>query len=151
MSRLWFACLLLLNNRCRHSRWVFLGPCTRVHGQGSPTIRVGKGWRGRRELAPRCSATQLGASQARPWPDTARSSSSEPHTPHATRHTHTRTTHKTQHTTQQQPRKFNLGRLLLPGEEPPRRSGELNHALSQEGGPTQSHPLSSGHHISMEH
>ena len=27
----------------------------------SPAIRVGKGWRGRRELAPRCSATQLGA------------------------------------------------------------------------------------------
>ena len=24
-------------------------------------IRAGKGWRGRRELAPRCSATQLGA------------------------------------------------------------------------------------------
>ena len=46
---------------------------------GSPATRAGKGWRGRRELAPRCSATQLGASQARPWPDTARSSSSEPH------------------------------------------------------------------------
>ena len=27
----------------------------------SPAIRAGKGWRGRRELAPRCSATQLGA------------------------------------------------------------------------------------------
>ena len=39
------------------------------------------GWRGRRELAPRCSATQLGASSARAWTDTARSSSSEPHTP----------------------------------------------------------------------
>ena len=39
-----------------------LGPCTQVHGQGSPAIRAGKGWRGRRELAPRCSATQLGAS-----------------------------------------------------------------------------------------
>ena len=51
----------------------------------APTIRVGKGWRGRRELAPRCSATQLGASQARPWPDTARSSSSEPHTHHKAR------------------------------------------------------------------
>ena len=44
---------------------VFLGPCTQVHGQGSPAIRAGKGWRGRRELAPRCSATQLGASHAR--------------------------------------------------------------------------------------
>ena len=27
----------------------------------SPAIRAGKGWRGRRELAPRCSATPLGA------------------------------------------------------------------------------------------
>ena len=27
----------------------------------SPAIRAGKEWRGRRELAPRCSATQLGA------------------------------------------------------------------------------------------
>ena len=27
----------------------------------SPAIRAGKGWRGHRELAPRCSATQLGA------------------------------------------------------------------------------------------
>ena len=26
---------------------------------GFPTIRVGKGWRGRRELAPRCSATRI--------------------------------------------------------------------------------------------
>ena len=31
----------------------------------SPAIRAGKGWRGRRELAPRCSATQLGASRWR--------------------------------------------------------------------------------------
>ena len=34
------------------------------------------------------------------------------------------------------------------------QSGELNHALSQVGGPTQhqlSRPMSSGHHISMEH
>ena len=27
----------------------------------TPAIRAGKGWRGRRELAPRCSATHLGA------------------------------------------------------------------------------------------
>ena len=45
-----------------HRLACFLGPCTQVHGQGSPAIRAGKGWRGRRELAPRCSATQLGAS-----------------------------------------------------------------------------------------
>ena len=47
-----------------HRPACFLGLCTQVHGQGSPAIRAGKGWRGGRELAPRCSATQLGASQA---------------------------------------------------------------------------------------
>ena len=52
-SRLWFACLLLFSNRCRDGRWVFLGPCTQVHGQGSPTIRVGEGVAGTAELAPR--------------------------------------------------------------------------------------------------
>ena len=87
MSRLWFACLLLFSDRCRDGRWVFLGPCTQVHGQGSPTIRVGKGWRGRRELAPRCSATQFGALSARAWTDTPCSESSVPHTPHTTHHT----------------------------------------------------------------
>ena len=43
---------------------------------------------------------------------------------------------------------------VLTGEEPPPHSGELKHALSQAGGPTQSQlsrPMSSGHHISMEH
>ena len=43
---------------------------------------------------------------------------------------------------------------MLTGEEPPPHSGELKHALSQAGGPTQSQlsrPMSSGHHISMEH
>ena len=52
---------VVASNRCRDGLWVFLGPCTQVHGQVSPAIRAGKGWRGRRELAPRCSATQLGA------------------------------------------------------------------------------------------
>ena len=72
------------------STWlVFLGPCTQVRGQGSPAIRAGKGWRGRRELAPRCSATQLGASRA--W-------ALEKHTHCATivactTHHHTRHTH----------------------------------------------------------
>ena len=51
-------------HRC--SSWIdgipFLGPCAQAHGQGlTPAIRAGKGWRGRWELAPRCSATQLGA------------------------------------------------------------------------------------------
>ena len=46
------------------------------------------------------------------------------------------------------------GGSVLTGEEPPPHSGELKHALSQVGGPTQSQrsrPMSSGHHISMEH
>ena len=46
------------------------------------------------------------------------------------------------------------GGSVLTGEEPPLHSGKLKHALLQAGGPTQSqlsHPLSSGHHISMEH
>ena len=46
------------------------------------------------------------------------------------------------------------GGSVLTGEEPPPHSGELKHALSQAGGPTQSQlsrPMSSRHHISMEH
>ena len=46
------------------------------------------------------------------------------------------------------------GGSVLTGEEPPPHSGELKHALAQAGGPTQSQlsrPMSSGHHISMEH
>ena len=40
---------------------VFRAVYTGTRPGGSPAIRAGKGWRGRRELAPRCSATQLGA------------------------------------------------------------------------------------------
>ena len=46
------------------------------------------------------------------------------------------------------------GGSVLTGEEPPPHSGELKHALLQAGSPTQSQlssPMSSGHHISMEH
>ena len=46
------------------------------------------------------------------------------------------------------------GGSVLTGEEPPPHSGEFNHALTQAGGPAQSQlsrPMSSGHHISMEH
>ena len=64
-----------------HRPACFLGPCTQVHGQGSPAIRAGKGWRGRRELASRCSATQLVASYARAWSDTPCRQSFVPHTP----------------------------------------------------------------------
>ena len=45
------------------------------------------------------------------------------------------------------------GGSVLAGEEPPTHSAELNHVLSQAGGPTQSQlsrPTSSRHHISME-
>ena len=39
-----------------------VGPCAQAQGQGlTPAISAGKGWRGRWELAPRRSATQLGA------------------------------------------------------------------------------------------
>ena len=51
MSRLWFTCLLRL----------FMAVCTGTRPGLTPTIRAGKGWRGRRELVPRRSATQLGA------------------------------------------------------------------------------------------
>ena len=48
---------------------VMVSPCgafsravyTDTRPGGSPAIRAGKGWRGRRGLAPRCSATQSGA------------------------------------------------------------------------------------------
>ena len=46
------------------------------------------------------------------------------------------------------------GGSVLTGEELPRHSGELKRALTQAGGPTQSQlsrPMSSGHHISVEH
>ena len=74
---------------------------------------------------------------ASPWPA------------HNTQHT----THNTQHTTHNNNNTIWRGSVLT-SEEPPHHSGELNHALHQAGGPTQSllsRPLSSGHHISMEH
>ena len=37
----------------------FWGRVHRYTARGSPAIRAGKGWRGRRELAPRCSATRI--------------------------------------------------------------------------------------------
>ena len=46
------------------------------------------------------------------------------------------------------------GSSVLTSEEPPPHSRQSNHALSLEGGPTQSQltrPVSSGHHISIEH
>ena len=40
--------------------------CTGTRPWLTPAIRAGKGWRGRRELAPRCSATQLAARRNEP-------------------------------------------------------------------------------------
>ena len=47
----------------------------------SPAIRAGKWWRGHRELAPRCSGTQLDACRNAPG-QTRRSLSHVHHTPH---------------------------------------------------------------------
>ena len=61
--------------------------------------------------------------------------------------------HKNHHTHHNNNNTFWTGSVLT-DEEPPPHSGELNHALSQVGGPTQSQlsrHVSSGHHISMEH
>ena len=66
-------------------------------GRGSPAIRAEKGWRGRRELAPRCSATQLAARRHDPG-QTRRVLNHLNHTHHTQR-----TTHNTQHTTQHTP------------------------------------------------
>ena len=64
-----------------------------------------------------------------------------------------RTTSKKEETTHNNKNTIWRGSVLT-GEEPPPHSGELKHALSQAGGPTKSQlsrPMSSGHHISMEH
>ena len=58
-----------------------------------------------------------------------------------------------QHTTHNNSNTIQRGSVLT-GEEPPLHSWELNHALSPVGGPTRpqrSRPMSSRHHISMEH
>ena len=65
-------------------------------------------------------------------------------------------THNTRHNNNNNNNNNNTiwGGSVLTGEEPPLHSGELKHALLQAGGPTQSQlsrPMSSGHHISMEH
>ena len=89
-------------------------------------------------------------------------SSEQQHTTHNTQHTTRQQDNKTtrqQHnntTTQQHNNNNNTiwGGSVLTGEEPPPHSGELKHVLPQAGGPTQfqlSRPMSSGHHISMEH
>ena len=76
---------------------VFLGQCKRPGL--TPAIRAEKGWRGRWELAPRCSATQLTARRDDPG-QTRRSLNHLNHTPPhtTTTHHHHTTTHHT-HTT----------------------------------------------------
>ena len=66
MSRLCFACLLLPATGAVMIFGSFFGRVHRYTARVSPAIRAGKGWRGRRELAPRCSATQLGAFRNEP-------------------------------------------------------------------------------------
>ena len=94
-----------------HSRWCcscmtgwLFGPCTQEHGPGSPTIRVGKGWRGRRELAPRCSATQFGAFRNEPgltrrFLNYSYHTHHTQHTQHTQHTTHNTRTTRAQHTT----------------------------------------------------
>ena len=51
--------LVVFNDRCWGSLFL-VGPCAQAQGQGlTPAIRAGKGWRGRRERAPRRSATRI--------------------------------------------------------------------------------------------
>ena len=68
----------------------------------SPAIGAGKGWRGRRELAPRCSATRIRCNRDGVI-DRDRSLTSCPHHHHApprtTTHHHARTTHAPRTTT----------------------------------------------------
>ena len=82
---------------CRRFRAVYTGTRPLL----SPAIRAGKAWRGRRELAPRCSATQLAARKHDPG-QTRRVLNHLNHTQHTQQaHTHStqHTTHNTQHTT----------------------------------------------------
>ena len=81
---------------CRLSRAVYTGTRPGL----TTAITAGKGWRGRRELAPRCSATQFAARRHDPG-QTRRVLNHLNHT-HHTSHTNTNTTHDdtTTHNTQ---------------------------------------------------
>ena len=92
---------------------LFLGRVHRYTARGFPRIRAGKGWRGRRELAPRCSATRISCISGA-WQDrlprvliictTHTTRPLSPHTPHQnapTQHnTHPHHTHHSPLTTQ---------------------------------------------------
>ena len=104
-------CLLLW----RHGMgsWVFRAVYTGTRPGVFPAIRAGKGWRGRRELAPRCSATRIKlhacsgmdkhtsviVMSAPPPPPTPPLPPSLPHTPHHTTPHHTTPHHTTPHHT----------------------------------------------------
>ena len=62
--KLWFSTVAVLGSS-RFDGMSFRAVYTGTRPGVAPAIRAGKGWRGRRELAPRCSATQLGASRWR--------------------------------------------------------------------------------------
>ena len=83
-------------------------------------------------------------------PQQQHSNTTQQHTTHTTHTTHT------PHNTTDNNHNNNTiwGGSVLTGEEPPPHSGELNRALPQASGPTQSQlsrSMSSGRHISMEH
>ena len=85
--RAWWSTFLLCgSSKCREACSGCAGRAgyTGTRPMLTPAIRAGKGWRGRRELAPRCSAIQLGASRGRIWTDT--------HVKHTVRTTTTTTT-----------------------------------------------------------
>ena len=83
---------------------VFLGAVyTGTRPRVPPSIRAGKGWWGRRELAPRCSATQLGACSMRSYRQrhvrytiVRTTTTTTTHT-HPTPHTHPTHTHHRHH------------------------------------------------------
>ena len=77
----------------------FLAVYTGYTARGSPAIRRRRGGGGRRELAPRCSATQLGCIVARARTDSPCCESFVPHTPQHTSHTHNHRNTHAHHTT----------------------------------------------------
>ena len=121
-------CLSFRNDRCRgwsrqcsklwrlrswrlSTGFFFLGRVHRYTAGLTPAVRAGKGWRGRRELAPRCSATLLAARRHDPGQTrrvlnppyhthhtTLQYTTSPHHTPHHTPHHNTPHHTTTQHT-----------------------------------------------------
>ena len=101
-----------------------------------------------------CSPSVKGLKQQHTQPHTT-THNDEHTTTHNDTERHTTTHNKTQQLSSTHNNNNTIWRgSVLTGEEPPPHSWDLNHALPQAGGPTQSQlsrPVSSGHHISMEH